>query len=172
MQGIIIRLPKTWLNKVHKQKSASLFLLLIFIFIFLLSFCIWRKFADNCNRICFYYFYFYFDFVLCFRLFCALFSSRFALNCCCNAAVCARGSRQGEGGEGRSRGRHVGLISIYNQVTKYHNSMFKVFITLWTPAPHTDKHTNTKTHTHTLIKQQQTRADARSATAERADTLR
>lgn len=88
---------------------------------------------------------------------------------------CAQeGAGREKGGWGESRGRHVGLISIYNQVTKYHNSMFKVFITLWTPAPHTDKHTNTNTHTHThtLIKQQQTRADALSAAAERADTLR
>lgn len=38
------------------------------------------------------------------------------------------------------------LISIYNQVTKYHNSMFKVFITLWTTTTvaKTQRHTPTK----------------------------
>jgi len=38
------------------------------------------------------------------------------------------------------------LISIYNQVTKYHNSMFKVFITLWTTttAAKIQRHTQTQ----------------------------
>lgn len=102
MQGII-RLPKTWLNKVHKQKSAWL-LFSSCSFSYLFSFFLFA-FEENLLTIeidfiffCFYYFYF--DFVLCFRLFCALFSSRFALNCCCNAVVFAGGRRKRERGGG------------------------------------------------------------------------
>lgn len=162
MQGIIIRLPKTWLNKVHKQKSASLFLLLIFIFIFLLSFSIWRKFADNCNRICFYYFYFYFDFVLCFRLFCALFSSRFALNCCCNAALCAGGSRQGERGEGGERAEGDMWV-LFQFTTKWRSITIQClkFLSRCGRQRHTQTNTQTLTHTHTYTHQATTNKSRR-----------
>lgn len=70
------------------------------------------------------------------HLFCFCFRFAFRLTVKAGAGVVEGGEPKGEGS----------LISIYNQVTKYHNSMFKVFITLWTSttttkcnaAPHSD----------------------------------
>lgn len=99
------------------------------------------KFADNCKR-------FFFLFFSAFPAILFLPSPRISPNFC--------GVRVGEGGLGYSWAALGGtwwcgvlegsLISIYNQVTKYHNSMFKVFITLWTTTTvaKTQRHTPTK----------------------------
>lgn len=97
------------------------------------------KFADNCKR-------FFFFFSRLSQLFC--FCPRLAFRP--TSVGCALGgmgySWAALGGTWWCGVLEGSLISIYNQVTKYHNSMFKVFITLWTTTTvaKTQRHTPTK----------------------------